>query len=280
MQLTRTFARRGLAVAAVAALTVGLAACSSEPSDEPAASAGGSEDLGTIKVGALPTPAGDLLTWVDENLADEVGLDIEYVEFTDYNTPNPALSDGSTDANLFQNTTFLETYNEQAGGDLVSAGEIYLPAAAFYSEELTSLDDLAEGDTVAIPNDPTNEGRALGLLASEGVIEIEDGATNLDGITDNPLNLQFTEIENASLALALPDNDAVFVTASFALPAGLTDDQAILIEGTDSNYYNVLATTPELEDDPRIAALVELLTDQRTKDYLLETWGGLIVPVD
>lgn len=280
MQLTRTFARRGLAVAAVAALTVGLAACSSGSSDEPAATDGASESLGTIKVGALPTPAGDLLKWVNDNLAEEAGLEIEYVEFTDYNTPNPALTDGSTDANLFQNTTFLETYNEAAGGDLVSAGEIYLPAAAFYSEELTSLDDLAEGDTVAIPNDPTNEGRALGLLASEGVIEIEDGATNLDGITDNPLNLQFTEIENASLALALPDNDAVFVTAAFAIPAGLSEDQAILIEGTDSNYYNILATTPELEDDPRIAALVELLTDQRTKDYILETWNGLIVPVD
>lgn len=280
MQLTRTFARRGLAVAAVAALTVGLAACSAGSSDEPAASEGSSDSLGTIKVGALPTPAGDLLKWVNDNLAEEAGLEIEYVEFTDYNTPNPALTDGSTDANLFQNTTFLETYNEASGGDLVSAGEIYLPAAAFYSEELTSLDDLAEGDTVAIPNDPTNEGRALGLLASEGVIEIEDGATNLDGITDNPLNLQFTEIENASLALALPDNDAVFVTAAFAIPAGLTEDQAILVEGTDSTYYNVLATTPELEDDPRIAALVELLTDQRTKDYLLETWGGLIVPVD
>lgn len=277
MQLTSTFARRGLAVAAVAALTVGLAACSGGDADEPAA--GNGDSLGTIKVGALPTPAGDLLNWVNDNLADEVGLEIEYVEFTDYNTPNPALTDGSTDANLFQNDTFLATYNEQAGGDLVSAGEIYLPAAAFYSEELESLDDLAEGDTVAIPNDPTNEGRALGLLASEGIIEIEDGATNLDGITDNPLNLQFTEIENASLALALPDNDAVFVTASFALPAGLTDDQAILIEGTDSDYYNILATTPELEDDPRIAALVELLTDQRTKDYLLETWSGLIVPV-
>lgn len=276
-----TFVRRGLAVAAVAALAVGLTACSNDASGstpETDAAAGG--DLGTITVGALPTPAGDLLKWVDENLAEEAGLDIEWVEFTDYNTPNPALTDGSTDANLFQNSTFMETYNEQAGGDLISVGEVYLPAAAFYSEDLESVDDLAEGDTVAIPNDPTNEGRALGLLAAEGVIEIEDGATNLDGITDNPLNLQFTEIENASLALALPDNDAVFVTASFALPAGLTEDQAILIEGTDSEYYNILATRPDLEDDARVVALYDLLTDQRTKDYILETWGGLIVPVD
>ncbi|MWB99805.1 MetQ/NlpA family ABC transporter substrate-binding protein [Agromyces seonyuensis] len=271
----RTGIRTALALGSVAALTLGLAACSSGSDD--AAPADGT--LGTITVGALPTPAGDLLDWVDENLADEVGLDIEYVEFTDYNTPNPALSDGSTDANLFQNQGFLDTYNEQTGSDLVSAGEIYLPAAAFYSESLSSLDELAEGDSIAIPNDPTNEGRALGLLASEGVIEIEDGATNLDGITSNPLDLQFTEVENASLALTLPDNDAVFVTASFAIPAGLTDDQAILIEGTDSAYYNILATTPELADDPRIAALVDLLTDQRTKDYIDETWNGLIVPV-
>ncbi len=274
------FIRRGLATAAVAALAVGLGACASGGASGDANAAGSGDDLGTIKVGALPVPAGDLLQWVDEHLAEEAGLDIEYVEFTDYNTPNPALSDGSTDANLFQNSTFLETYNEQAGGDLISIGEIYLPAAAFYSESLDSVDDLGEGDSVAIPNDPTNEGRALGLLAAEGVIEIEEGATNLDGITDNPLDLQFTEVENASLALALPDNDAVFVTASFALPAGLTEDQAILIEGTDSTYYNVLATRPELEDDARVEALAALLTDQRTKDYILETWGGLIVPVD
>jgi D-methionine transport system substrate-binding protein len=277
---TRTLVRRGLSIAAIAALTAGLAACAGGTSTAATDAAADGESLGTIKVGALPVPAGDLLDWVDENLAEEAGLDIEYVEFTDYNTPNPALTDGSTDANLFQNSTFLETYNEQAGGDLVSIGEIYLPAAAFYSENLESVDDLAEGDSVAIPNDPTNEGRALGLLAAEGVIEIEDGATNLDGITDNPLNLQFTEVENASLALALPDNDAVFVTASFALPAGLTEDQAILVEGTDSTYYNVLATRPDLEDDPRVEALYGLLTDQRTKDYLLETWGGLIVPVE
>ncbi|SMH49634.1 D-methionine transport system substrate-binding protein [Rathayibacter oskolensis] len=268
------------ALAAAGTLLLGLSACSSgsEAGGESGASSD-SGDLGTIKVGALATPAGDLLTWVDENLAAEKGLDIEFVEFSDYNTPNPALSDGSTDANLFQNATFLETYNSQAGGDLVSAGEVYLPAAAFYSESLTSLDDLEDGATVAIPNDPTNEGRALKLLASEGIIEVADDVTNLQGITSNPRDLEFTEIENASLALALPDQDVVFVTATFALPAGLTEDQAILIEGTDSTYYNVLATTPDLADDPRIEALYELLTDQRTKDYLTETWDGLIIPV-
>lgn len=268
--------KRRIATTIAAGLTVAtLAACSS------AAPAEAPEDgsLGTIRVGALPVPAGDMLTWVDENLAEEAGLDIEWVEFTDYNTPNPALTDGSTEANLFQNSTFMETYNSQAGGELVAVGEVYLPAAAFYSESLSSLDELEDGATIAIPNDPTNEARALEILAAEGLIEIAEGTTNLDGITANPKDFQFTEVENATLPLAIPDNDAVFVTASFALPAGLTQEQAILTEGTDSNYFNSLVTTPELQDDPRVTALYDLLTSDETKAYILETWGGLIVPI-
>ncbi|MGM7679670.1 MetQ/NlpA family ABC transporter substrate-binding protein [Microbacterium sp. A94] len=267
---------RGIAIAAAGALALGLTACAGSDS---APAADGSEGLGTLKVGALPVPAGDILKWVSENLAEEKGLTIEWQEFTDYNTPNPALSDGSIDANLFQNSTFLDTYNTQAGDELISLGDIYLPAAAFYSEKIDSLDELKKGATVAIPNDPTNEGRALELLAAEGIIEIKDNATTITDITDNPKDLKFVEIENASLALALPDNDAAFVTASFAIPAGLSDEQAILLEGTDSKYYNVLATRPELKDDPRIVALIELLNDDRTKEYILETWKGLIVPV-
>lgn len=269
--------KRRLATTVIAgAAVVALAACSSgAPAEAP-------EDgsLGTIRVGALPVPAGDMLTWVDENLAEEAGLDIEWVEFTDYNTPNPALTDGSTDANLFQNTTFMETYNSQAGGDLVSVGDVYLPAAAFYSESLGSLDELPEGATIAVPNDPTNEARALEILAAEGLIEIAEGTTNLDGITANPQNFQFTEVENATLPLAIPDNDAVFVTASFALPAGLTGEQAILVEGNDSAYFNALVTTPELAEDPRVLALYDLLTSEETQQYMLDTWGGLIVPVE
>ncbi|MDQ0642271.1 MetQ/NlpA family ABC transporter substrate-binding protein [Microbacterium murale] len=268
---------RGVAIVAAGALALGLTACAGSA---PAPAEDGSEGLGTLKVGALPVPAGDILKWVSDNLAEDAGLTIEWQEFTDYNTPNPALSDGSVDANLFQNSTFLETYNEQSGDDLISVGEIYLPAAAFYSEKLDSLDDLDKGATIAIPNDPTNEGRALKLLAAEGIIEISDGATTLAEITENPKDLQFVEIENASLALALPDNDAAFVTASFAIPAGLSEDQAILLEGTDSKYYNILATRADMKDDPRIEALVELLNDDRTKEYILETWKGLIVPVD
>lgn len=263
--------------AAAAILTLTVAGCAA-PSDS-GSSDESADGLGTITVGALATPAGDILNFIKENLAEEAGLEIEFQEFTDYNTPNLALSDGSIDANLFQNSTFLETYNESAGADLVSVGEAYLPSAAFYSNSVESLDDLEDGATVAIPNDPTNEGRALGILAEEGLIEIADGATTLADITDNPRDLEFVEIENATLPQAVNDVDVAFVTISFALPAGLTSEQAILIEGESSAYYNILATTPELEDDPRIVALYELLTSAEVAQYEMDTWGGLVVPV-
>jgi D-methionine transport system substrate-binding protein len=268
-------ARRAGAAVALAALAVGLSACASEPE---AASSDG-ESLGTIKVGALQTPAGDILTWVKENLAEDAGLTIEFVPFTDYNTPNLSVSDGSTDANLFQNATFLKTYNDAAGDSLVSAGDVYLPSAAFYSEKVKSLDDLEDGAKIAIPNDPTNEGRALKILAAEGLIETTDEPTTLGDITENSHDFDFVEIENATLAQSVPDVDTAFVTISFALPAGLTADDAILIEGGNSPYVNVLATTDKLKDDPRVEKLYDLLTSDETSDYINDTWGGLVVPV-
>jgi len=161
----------------------------------------------------------------------------------------------------------------------VSAGEVYLPSAAFYSDKIDNLDDLKKGAKIAIPNDPTNEGRALKILAAEGLIETTDEPTTLADITENPKNFDFVEIENATLAQSVPDVDTAFVTISFALPAGLTADDAILIEDADSPYVNVLATTEALESDPRVAKLYELLTSDETADYINETWGGLVVPV-
>lgn len=273
--MSRTSRFTLLAAAAVVALA--LTGCSS--SAPATTSTDDSDSLGTIKVGALQTPAGDILQHLAETSAAEVGLTIEFVAFTDYNTPNTALADGSVDANLFQNQTFLDNFNANSGSDLASVGEAYLPSAAFYSDKVSSLDELADGATIAIPNDPTNEGRALKLLAQEGLIEVSDDVADLSGITANPHRFQFSEIENATLPQALPDVDAAFVTISFALPAGLTSDQAILLEGEDSPYYNVLATRADLVDDPRVVALYALLTSQATADYENETWGGLVVPV-
>lgn len=272
--------RASLFAATAAAVALVLAGCggTADPADT-APAAEGDESLGTIKVGALQTPAGDILKHVAENGAAELGLTVEFVAFTDYNTPNTALADGSIDANLFQNVTFLTNFNDNTGGDLVSVGEVYLPSAAFYSDKVDSLDELADGASIAIPNDPTNEGRALKMLAAAGLIEVADGVSDLSGITANPRNFDFKEIENATLPQALPDVDAAFVTIAFALPAGLTSEQAILIEGEDSDYYNVLATRPELVDDPRIVALFDLLVSEDTATFMNDTWGGLVVPV-
>jgi len=275
MQFTSRSTRLAGATVALSAVFA-LTACAGS-SDEPATPAADG-DLGTVTVGALATPAGDILEFVQENLAADAGLEIEFQEFTDYNTPNVALSDGSIDANLFQNDTFLETYNTQAGGSLVSVGEIYLPSAAFYSDSVDSLDDLKDGATIAIPNDPTNEGRALKILAAEGLIETTDEPISIADIIDNPRDFEFQEIENATLPQAVQDVDVAFVTISFALPAGLTAEQAILIEGSDSPYFNVLATTPELESDPRIVKLTELLLSDETQAFMDETWGGLVIP--
>ena len=276
MRINLRSARLAGAAAALAVLSIGLSACASSA---PASTNPDVKDLGTIKVGALQTPAGDILSWVQDNLAADAGLNIEFVPFTDYNTPNLSVSDGSTDANLFQNANFLATYNEASNDSLVSAGDVYLPSAAFYSDKIDSLDDLKKGAKIAIPNDPTNEGRALKILAAEGLIETTDEPTTLADITDNPKDFEFVEIENATLAQSVADVDTAFVTISFALPAGLTADDAILIEGSDSPYVNVLATTEALESDPRVAKLYELLTSDETADYINDTWGGLVVPV-
>jgi D-methionine transport system substrate-binding protein len=275
MRITLRSARLAGAAAAVAVLSIGLSACaSSAPATNPDV-----ENLGTLKVGALQTPAGDILTWVQENLAADAGLTIEFVPFTDYNTPNLSVSDGSTDANLFQNANFLKTYNESSDDSLVSVGDVYLPSAAFYSDKVDSLDDLEDGAKIAVPNDPTNEGRALKILAAEGLIETTDEPTTLGDITENKRDFEFVEIENATLAQSVPDVDTAFVTISFALPAGLTADDAILVEGSDSPYVNVLATTEKLKSDPRVEKLLELLTSDETAEYIDDTWGGLVVPV-
>jgi D-methionine transport system substrate-binding protein len=228
------------AAAAGAAAVLALSACGG-PSSSSASE--------TIKVGALAVPAGDMLKHVQRELAPKEGLTVEYKEFSDYNTPNPAVSDGDIDANLFQNTTFMETYNKAAGKNLVSVGKVYLPPMALYSNGVKSLDALPEGASVAIPNDPTNEARALKLLASKGLIDVSENPITLKDVTANPKNLKFTEIENASLPQALNDKDAAIVTLAFALPAGLSTDK-----------------------------LYKILTSQEMKDFIQAEFKGLVIP--
>jgi D-methionine transport system substrate-binding protein len=271
---------RALTIAGVAAVAsfalVGCAGGSTEP-----AASGGTEDLGSISVGATATPAGELLQHlIDSGQAEEAGLDIEIQIYSDYVTPNQALSDGTNDANLFQHGPFLELFNEQSGDDLVNVGQVYLPPLALYSEDYTSVDDLPEGATIALPNDASNEGRALLLLAAEGLIETTDAPTTIADITSNPNDFEFSEVDAASLPQALQERDAAIVNFNFAFAAGLDSSLQSLTEGTDSSYYNVLATRAELEDDARVTTLYSLLTSDETKAWIEENYGGLVVPVE
>ena len=269
------------AFAAVAAL--GLAACSSGDDATSGASADASgtpaAELQTLVVGATAVPAGELVQFViDSGQAEAAGLDIQVTEFSDYNTPNPALSEGATDVNLFQHKPFLDVYNESAGDDLVSVGEVYLPPLALYSKSVDAWEDLPEGASIALPNDASNESRALLLLAAAGLIETTDAPSTVADITANPSGFEFLEIDAASLPAALDDQDAAIVNFSFASAAGLSSDLQILSEGEESIYFNILATRSELADDARVAALYDALTSEETQAWILEQYNGLVVP--
>ncbi|MEV8266113.1 MetQ/NlpA family ABC transporter substrate-binding protein [Microbacterium sp. NPDC076911] len=265
------------AIIGVAAVSLALTACASTSDDSEAAP---EEDLGTLVVGATAVPAGEILAFVQDNLAEEAGLDLEITEFSDYNTPNPALAQGATDANLFQHAPFLDLFVTDSGDDLVSVGEVYLPPLALYSETVDSIDDLPDGAEIALPNDASNESRALLLLADAGLVETTEAPTTVADITANPRGFEFTEIDAASLPTALQQQDAAIVNFSFAAAAGLSGDLQILTESTDSPYFNILATRGELIDDPRIVTLYELLTSTETQEWIIENYNGLVIPAE
>ena len=265
------------ALAATAALT--LAACSGSADTDSTATGESGAELQTLLVGATAVPAGELVQYViDSGQAEAAGLDIQVTEFSDYNTPNPALSEGAVDVNLFQHGPFLDLYNENAGDDLVNVGEVYLPPLALYSKTVDSLEDLPEGATIVLPNDASNESRALLLLAAAGLIEVTDAPTTVNDITANPSGFEFLEVDAASLPAALDDQDAAIVNFSFASAAGLSSDLQILSEGEESIYFNILATRAELADDARVAAFYDALTSEETQAWILETYNGLVVP--
>lgn len=238
----------------------------------------------TLAVGATAVPAGDILEYIDAELAADAGLDLEIHEYSDYIAPNAALAEGQLDVNLYQHEPFLLEYNEGNDTDLVAVDQIYLPPLGLYSNVVDDLDDLEEGAEVALPNDPTNEFRALLLLEEGGLITLDEGieeATfSLDDIEENPLDLEFQEVEAAQLPRSLDDVDAAIVNNNYAQEAGLDfEEDSILLEQVDGNpYVNVLATHPDNTDDERIDTLLELLTSPETVQYIEEEYQGSVIP--
>ena len=273
-----------IALAAAAALTLSLAACSGNNSSSTADNSSSDASSTVIRVGASPSPHAEILEFAKDQLAAK-GYELEIVEFTDYVMPNVALYEGDLDANFFQHTPYLDNYNEQNGTDLVSACKVHFEPMGLYSETLTSVSDVAEGSKVGVPNDPTNEARALNLLEAQGLIKFREGAglnaTPLD-IEENPLNLEFVELEAAQLPRNLSEFAIAAINGNYAIEAGILD-KVIVNEAADSEsaqeYANILAVqSGELETD-KTKALVEALTSDETREFINTQYEDQFIPI-
>lgn len=233
-----------------------------------------------LTVGATPVPHAELLELVKNDLAAE-GFELRIVEFTDYVTPNLSLDAGDLDANFFQHKPYLDAFNADRNLKLVSAFGVHVEPLGLYSSRINSIDQLKDGAVIGIPNDPTNEGRALLLLQVKGYITLNANA-GLEGtpndITSNPKNLQFRELEAAQLPRSLGDLDAAIINGNYALEAGLNPvEDALILEGAESPYVNVVAVKNGDETSAKILALKKALCSQKVKDYILANYDGGVV---
>jgi len=280
-----------LALALAFGLTASLAACgSSAPAasgSAGSASASGSAaaskpaETVTLRVAASPTPHAEILNAVKGILAEQ-GIDLQVTEYDDYVVPNTAVEEGDEDANYFQHLPYLDNFNAENGTHLVSAGGIHIEPMGVYAGKTTSLKDLPDGATIAIPNDATNEGRALLLLEAQGLIKLKD-STNLEStpndIAENPKNLTFKELEAAMIPNTVEEVDLSVINCNYALQAGFNPvKDALAIEDANSPYVNIVAVKEGHEKDPAIVALVSALQSETAREFITSTYKGAVVP--
>ncbi|NYH54590.1 MULTISPECIES: MetQ/NlpA family ABC transporter substrate-binding protein [Nocardiopsis] len=273
------------AVLGAATLALALTACGA-PSEQ-AADSGGEGNV--LRVGVSPVPHGDILSFIDENLAEEAGLNLEIEEISDYNIPNTALVEGELDANYFQHRAFLDEWvSNGPDAELTYLTDVHIERLGLYSESVESIDDLPDGAEIAVPNDPANLARALGVLEAEGLVTIdpEAGASATeDDIVENPHDLTVTPLEAAQLPRSIADVDAAVVNGNYAIERNLPEESNVLAwepQGEDyvESYANGLVTLAENADDEQVQLLAELLHDERVLEYVQETWKGIVLPVD
>lgn len=249
-----------------------------------ACGAKGSDDK-TITVGASATPHAEILK-VAESILKEQGYTLVIKEFSDYVMPNTALEDGELDANYFQHKPYLDDFNKNNGTHLVNVAGIHFEPLGIYKGQKDSLSALADGDTVAVPNDTTNEARALLLLQEEGLLTLKEDAginATIKDIVQNPLNLKFKELDAAQIARALPDVAIGVINGNYALTAGLsTENDALVTESTDSlaaqTYANILVVKEGQENSVKTKALVNAVKSASVKSYIEDTYNGIVVP--
>jgi D-methionine transport system substrate-binding protein len=273
-----------------AVLSLVLAGCGSKtaaPSASPSASAAASTGTAapakpvTLKVGASSDPHAKILEFVKPALKAQ-GVELDIKEFTDYVQPNVQLNEKQLDANYFQHTPYLEQFNKDQHMDLVKVTGVHIEPMGAYSHKVKTLDELKDGATIAIPDDPTNGGRALALLAAKGLIKMKDGVGvkgTVHDVAENKKNLKFKELEAAMLPRALDDVDLAVINTNFALDAKLVPTKdALALEDKNSPYVNILVARPDNKDSDAIQKLAKALNTPEVKKFIEDKYQGQIVP--
>ena len=246
-----------------------------------AAVAAFSAHAGDLSVAASPVPHAEILEFVKPALAKE-GLNLKVKVFTDYVQPNVQVAEKRLDANFFQHQPYLDEFNKSKGTNLVSVAAVHLEPLGAYSSKYKKLDELKDGATVVIPNDATNGGRALLLLDKAGLIKLKDSKNILStvkDITENPKNLKFRELEAATIPRVLTQVDLALINTNYALEAKLNPEKdALVIEGSDSPYVNILVARPDDKDSEDMKKLVAALHTPEVKAFILEKYKGAILP--
>lgn len=276
--------KKFFAILLAGVLTVGLAACGG--SDDAATNDDSNKEEITLKIGASPTPHAEILNAAKDELAEK-GIKLDIVEFTDYVQPNLATESGDLDANYFQHTPYLNNFNKENGTDLAAAFDMHYEPFGIYAGKTASIEELKDGASIAIPNDGSNETRALLLLQDAGLIKLKDGidptsdATKLD-ITENPKNLDIQEIAAEQLPRSLADVDLAVINGNYALQADLNAaEDSLVTENPDyaKVYVNVVACRSGEENSDKIQALKKALQSDDVKKYVDETYKGAVVTV-
>lgn len=243
------------------------------------------KELEVIKVGASITPHAEILRSVSDDL-EKQGYKLEVVEYNDYIIPNTALESGELDANYIQHLPYLEDFNKENGTHIVSVADIHYEPFGIYAGKSDTLKDLKDGAVIAIPNDTTNEARALLLLQDQGLIKLKENAgltATVKDIEKNPKNLDIKELEAAQVPKALPDVDVAAINTNYALEAGLKLSDALAAEKADSlaakTYANIIAVKEGNEQEAKIKALIDAVKSEKVKKFINDEYEGAVVPV-
>ena len=268
--------KRIIAAVLTLSLAASVAACSKANAEQGGANV-------KIKVGANITPHSEILEQA-KPLLEAKGITLEIVKLEDAVTPNTGVIEGSLDANYFQHVPYLEQFNKENGSDLVSIGAVHYEPFGIYAGRVKDLSQLPDGAVVAVPNNVTNEARALLLLQQENILTLKDGAginATVEDIVSNPKNIQFKELAPEQLVASLPDVDIAVINGNYAIEGGLHVSQALAVEANDGlaaqTYGNIVATSAAKKDDPALKTLVEVLQGPEISEYISKTYGGAVV---